>query len=343
MELAYAHSNLGSMLRQTGDLEGALESFRKTLTLKRELVRSHPENRDWRFELSATHDLIGHTLKELGRLTAAQPHFEVSLALRRTLVEQEPTSYRFREFLGTSHDSLIGWSEARGLVGEALAHARASRQTFMGLTAHDPENQLWSWKLALSRMKEGHLLELQGQARESAVLLAAVRETATRRIEKEPTDRRWRELGAWVDVHLGTALAELSRFAPARLHTLRAVEALQELRTQEPKDREVAVWLAKALILRGRIERSLSEPRAAVATWEQARSVLQSAAHSSQDAEVLVPWASVLLLLGRTQEARPALAALEAAGCRPPDFFIRNRAAYLDAGLGAGPLGQGGI
>ena len=330
LELSYAYSNLGSLQRQTGDLEGALESFRKTIALNEKLVQNDPANQDWQFELSSTHDLIGHTLMELGRLDRALPHFEEGLALRQSLVERAPESFRFREYLGTSHDSLAVWSEMRGRLDKALTHAQASREVLLGLAAHDPENQSWRWKLELSRMKEGHLLELLGQTRPGMTLLDSVLQAAGRRLEQESTDQKWRALGAWTRVHLGTALAEAGRSPEARLSALAAVEDLQTLLALEPKDRDTVCWLAKALILLGRIENARGEPRKAAAAWEQARRLLQPVVQRSQDVEILAPWASVLLLLDRRDQARPVIAALAASGCRPPDLVSVFRSAGIE-------------
>jgi tetratricopeptide (TPR) repeat protein len=326
MELAYAHSNLGSVQRQAGSLPEALASFQSSLALKQGLVRRDPANQDWRFELAAAHDLLGHTLMETGRLGEARPHFDAGLALRQALVEQAPAKFRFRDFLGTSHDSLAVWWEDRGGIEEALAHDRAAQQIFAGLTAHDPGNQLWRWKLELSRMKEGHLLGLRGETGEGMALLAALAESAAGHVAREPTDKRWNQLLAWTRVYLGAALLEAGRDGEARLSAVQAVDGLRKILARGPKDQDTTRWLAKALILLGRTESRRGAPQAASSAWEQARSLLEPAARQATDVEILDPWASVLLLLGRGDEARPALAALEAGRYRQPELMalVRN-------------------
>jgi tetratricopeptide (TPR) repeat protein len=319
MELAYAYSNLGSLQRQAGDLAPALASFEKTLALKQQLVAQSPANPDRRFELAATHDLIGHTLLELGRLRAALPHFAAQRALLQALVQADPESFRFRSYLGTAHDSLAAWHEAGGQLPEALRSDLQSQEIFAQLAARDPANQLWRWKLEVSRMKEGYLRLRLGETRPGLAILEPLAGRAAQRVVEEPADRRWRLLAAWTHLDLGTALLEQGRSTEARQSAGRAVEWLTALHEREPEDRDTTRGLAQALILLGRVERRSGKDSAASAAWEKARRVLKLAARKSGSGKfgsvkLLEPWASVLVLLQRKDEARSILAELQSRG-----------------------------
>ncbi len=331
MELAYAESNLGSVARQAGDLAGALASFRRSLALKQDLVRRDPAKQDWRFELAAAHDLVGQTLMNMGRLDEARPHFDASLALRQELVAQSPARYKFRDFLGTSHDSLVIWWEDRGGIEEALAHDLAAQAIFTALTQHDPQNQLWRWKLDLSRMKEGHLRVLRGETRHGVACLANLLKSVAEHAVHEPTDRRWQLLAAWTRIHLGAALLAASDATEARGQALQAVQGLQTVQARQPSDRDTTRWLATALVLLGRAESRNGAPAAADAAWSQAASLLAPAARQANDVDILAPWSSALLLLGRRAEARPVLAALAASGYRQPELMDLVRTAGTPA------------
>lgn len=321
MELAYAHSNLGSLERQAGDLAAALPSFEKSLATKQRLAAQDPADPKGRFELAADQDLIGLTMIELGRLAEALPHLTASLRLRQDLVQSDPESFRFRDFLGIAHDSLGDWYEARGQPDEALEHALRSQEIFSRLAARDPANQLWRWKLGLSQAKEGHLRVLRGETRQAVSLLAPLAESAARRIAKEPGDRRWRLLAAGVDTTLGTALAEQGRNAEARRSAERAVRWMEALHAVEPDDRAMAWQLAKGLILLGRIELRHGDAAAASAAWERARSFLEPAARRTGSMKLREPWAQVLLLLQRKDEARLILAELRSCGYLPTELL----------------------
>lgn len=321
LELAYAHSNLGSLLRQTGDLAGAAESFERTLAINQELVRRAPANQDWRFELGATHDLLGHTLIELGRLDEALAHFEARLELQRALVQASPGNFRFLDFLGTAHDSLSVLHEARGQLTEALRHSLRSQEICARLVAHDPANQFWRWELALSRSKEGHFRLLQGETRQVFSILEPLAVSVVRQVREEPADRRWRLLAAWVDLDLGTALAGEGRTSEARTSALRAVDWLGTLQKREPEDRDLIQGLAGALVLLGRIESRRGDAVAASAAWDRARHLLEPAVHQSGSMTLLSPWASVLLLQQQKDEALPVLAKLQACGYLPVDLM----------------------
>ncbi|HKH43388.1 MAG TPA: serine/threonine-protein kinase [Thermoanaerobaculia bacterium] len=189
LELAFAHSNLGSLQRQAGALAPALASFEKSLAIKQRLAAQSPARLEGRFEVAATHDLIGLTLVELGRLREAHAHFEAQRAQLQALVQADPDSFRFRDYLGTAHASLAAWHEVRGELAEALASALRAQEIFAGLADRDPANRLWRWKLELSRESEGYFRLLRGERRQSLSILAPMAESVARHLAEEPGDR----------------------------------------------------------------------------------------------------------------------------------------------------------
>jgi eukaryotic-like serine/threonine-protein kinase len=330
MELAYAHSNLGSMQLQAGELSGAVASFEKTLAIKQRLAAQSPADLNGRFELAATQDLIGLTMIELRRLDEALLHLTASFELRQGLVQADPESFRFRDFLGTAHDSLIVWYEARGRLDEALEHTLLSQEIFSRLAARDPANQLWRWKLELSQAKEGRLRLLRGETRQGLSLLEPLAGRVARRIAEEPGERRWRLLAALVHISLGTVQAGQGRSAEARRSAERAVSWMEELHAAEPDDREMLRWLAEGLLLLGRIEIRRGDAAAASAAWERARSFLEPAARRTGSMRLLELWAAVLLLLQRQDEALPILAKIETSGSLPTELVKLCREEGID-------------
>jgi tetratricopeptide (TPR) repeat protein len=320
LELAYAHSNLGSLEQRAGNLAAALASFEKTLAIKRRLVALSPGDLNGRFELAATQDQIGLTLIELGRLAEALPHLAANLELRQGLVRADPDSFRFRDYLGTAYDSLSTWYEARGRFAEALQHALQAQGIFSQLAARDPSNQRWRWKLELSETKETELRLLRGETGRVVSLLAPLAESVARRVAEDPGDRRWRLLGAYVHTSLGIALEEQGRSADARRSAEQAVRWLEALHQAEPDDRDTARWLAKALILLGQIERRRGDAAAATAAWERAYGFLEPATRGTASMKLLEPWVSVLLLLERRDEARPILEEMQARNYLPTEI-----------------------
>jgi serine/threonine-protein kinase len=320
LELAYAHSNLGSLERQAGDLAEALASFATTLAIKQRLAAQNPADLNGRSELAATQDLIGLTLIELGHLEEALPHLTAHLELRQGLVQADPGSFRFRDYLGTAYDSLATWYEARGRFAEALRHALQSQEVFSQLAARDPSNRRWRWKLELSEVKEAELRLLRGETERVVSLLTPLAEGVAHRVAEEPGDRRWRLLGACVHISLGTALAEQGRSAEARRSAEQAVSWLEALHQAEPDDRDTTRWLAKALILLGQTERHRGDPAAATAAWERAYRFLEPATRGTASMKLLEPWVSVLLLLHRRDEARPILAAMQSRNYLPTEI-----------------------
>ena len=156
-------------------------------------------------------------------------------------------------------------------------------------------------------------------------LLTAVAETAAHRIEQDPTDRKWRLLGARASIDLGASLAARDRDGDAQVKAKQAVDWLETLHEKDPSDRDALRCLAKALLLNGRIDSRRGRTQAAISAWDRARLLLAPAARGSNNLEILDPWASTLLLLHRRDEARPVLAALAAAGYRQPELLALCR------------------
>ena len=67
-EVAYANSNIGSVLEARGDLEGALHRYRACLKTERQLLEKTPGDKDLRHSVAASHNLIGVALRSTGKL-----------------------------------------------------------------------------------------------------------------------------------------------------------------------------------------------------------------------------------------------------------------------------------
>src|SRR5690606_15894632 len=74
-ELAYATSNIGSVLEARGDLDGALEQYRASVVVEQALLAKSPSDKDLRHSIAASHNLIGVVLRSIGRFEEALEQF----------------------------------------------------------------------------------------------------------------------------------------------------------------------------------------------------------------------------------------------------------------------------
>jgi tetratricopeptide (TPR) repeat protein len=119
-ELAYANSNIGSVLQERHDLPGALQRFRVCLDIERALLAAAPRDQDLEQSVAASHNAIGAVLKSLGRLTEA---LEQSGGSGHSRAPGGPR-WRKRQLAAAAQHQSRG---ARGLGPRAAAVAPAER------------------------------------------------------------------------------------------------------------------------------------------------------------------------------------------------------------------------
>jgi tetratricopeptide (TPR) repeat protein len=85
LELAKAYSGIGVLLKQTGDLAGALAEYRKCLEIFRALVAEHPKVPNYRRELPVSHDWVGNLLTLAGKAALAMAELDQARSLLEAL------------------------------------------------------------------------------------------------------------------------------------------------------------------------------------------------------------------------------------------------------------------
>ena len=125
-EVAYANSNIGSVLQERHDLRGALERFKACLAIERALLAAAPRDQDLEQSVAASHNAIGVVLKSLGRLSEALEQFRAEAVIRERLVALDGANANWRLRLSTSH-SYIGDMLAAGGAHPGPSRATRSR------------------------------------------------------------------------------------------------------------------------------------------------------------------------------------------------------------------------
>lgn len=307
-ELSYAHSNLGSLLQAQGDLEGALDRFRRTLAIDRrrlELAAGAGSEDEVRADLASAHNAVGVVLERTGRLEEARAQYAADLAIRVELAEREPANRTRRERRGTAHQYLGAIHLARDEPAPARRHLETSRDDFAYLVAHDPENGDWRYKLAWSEIRLARLERAAGNAEAARAAWSRASRQADALAAADPRPFDWRLLQGVVRHGSGRASA--------------AVDLLAPLTAERPESPRVRQWLAESLLALGRERAAAGDPGGARDAWERAAAALEPfAGDGARDHRILVPWEEALRRLGREREADRARAALDGIGVPPP-------------------------
>ncbi len=106
VELAGSYSNIGEVLRDQGDLAGALKSYRDSLAVTDRLATSDPGNSQWQADLANSFNDIGLVLRLQGDLSGALKSHRDGLAIRERLAAADPGNAVGQHHLATSFNNI---------------------------------------------------------------------------------------------------------------------------------------------------------------------------------------------------------------------------------------------
>jgi serine/threonine protein kinase len=138
-EVATSHLRIGDMLKVTGDVRAALDSYDEYLRIARGLAK---EDRRFRRPLALALDGVGAAHKKLGHIEQARRQYQDSLDLRRQVLGDDPDDVQ------AIRDVSVGWvhlGEALALLNDdaaALEAYRSSLDLRERLVRRDPDSGL---------------------------------------------------------------------------------------------------------------------------------------------------------------------------------------------------------
>lgn len=131
--LANALSAYAGLLRATGDLSGAVETFQQALAVLEQIAADKPDHYTVQLNIANTHAAIGRNLGDangpsLRRTEAAVKHFEESLRIGRRLMALDPDESQIR-----FNHSLAAWRLGDALRGQDPRSALARYDEAIGI------------------------------------------------------------------------------------------------------------------------------------------------------------------------------------------------------------------
>lgn len=81
-----SHIKVGDALAAQGNLTGALESYRASLSIDERLFSNDPGNSSWQYNLSISNERIGDVRLAEGNLPGALEAYGESLAIAKQLI-----------------------------------------------------------------------------------------------------------------------------------------------------------------------------------------------------------------------------------------------------------------
>ncbi len=152
IELAYANSNLGSLLYGTGKYEDALKIFEREMVIYTELIKSDSNFNELIDEYADTFGWIGLSHSRLGNSDLAKNSHKKAISVAKDGLKQ--TDVNTWELLFVQATSMRNLSSLHFQDGEyiqSLKVGQQSQELLLRLVNHDPNNQSWIIGLAYAQ------------------------------------------------------------------------------------------------------------------------------------------------------------------------------------------------
>lgn len=314
VETQYADANLGIVLLAQRRFGDAAQSFRRALVTIQGLANADPGNGEYRLGLVEALAWLADAELAAGRLNQAISLRERQVAIINQLLDRSGGDVGFREKLVPAYRALghaLGW---RGSLDPAIVNFRRASDHAQALISVEAQNQTWISYAAAARLDLASYLLTRGD------LSSAVAEARTGCDLAEGLRHRDQSVVHWRTAHRD-CLSMQSQIALASGDPRRALQLAQEALADAKAIRSGEALadiysVARATRAVGDVHRRLGNSTDARAAWLAAIAQLPDGV-----VERPVEMAERMQLLeraGRSAEARPLRAKLNAIGYRSP-------------------------
>ena len=320
LELTYGHHNLAVLEFDQGKLADARSAFLAERTIVEEMLAAQPADLQVRSRMADIASWLGTIAEHNGSYGEALERYTEMASRYEALVALEPAVPRWKFFLAQSVEFAAEIQALTGRRADALASYARAQPLVDTLVAQDPKNKQWQLARLNVRVRQAGLLLAEGDAPAATRILAETRDKLEALVKTEPSSRVFTATLA-VAWRLDSRLRLAAQRPDASEAVARALD-LGEILIKETaaRDYDLAIFgFAQSCILAGRIALAQAQPDVARRHWNRALEVLAPRLADSNDWRFLDPAAQALVLLGKTEEARPLIERLHRFGYHPID------------------------
>jgi len=326
-ELTHGHHNLAVLEVDRGNLAAATNGFLAEKATLEEMLAANPDDPQLRYRIADNASWLGSVAERDGSYVEALKHFSEMSSRYEDLATLEPAVARWRFMLG---QGLALGADVLTVMGRradaAAAYARA-KPLLDTLVAQDPKNRQWLVAMLRIQNQQLALLLAEGDLPAAIRFLSESHDKLEVLVAAEPSSPVFTRLLAatW---RLEGRIRMAAQHPNANDAVARALELGEALVKGARADNGTIGEFAQSSILAGRIALAQGQPDVARGHWNRALEVLAPRLGGSNDWHYLDPAAQALVLLGRTDEARPMIERLQRFGYHPLDPLA---ASILDA------------
>lgn len=202
---------IGEVLKQTGDLKGALAQFEQALVLCEEVMAANPQDPFSREGVAVAHTCVGHALVDLDRADEGITHYMKAKEIRERLHKDDPRDFRTRRNLAVSEFCLGNAYQGMKNYQSALVHFRAYADKSRKVVELDPNYVVARRDLAIALQRVAETLVELGDLDAAAGEMRASTEDYDAVAAKDAQDAIVAMDAAVAHMELGRILLKLSR------------------------------------------------------------------------------------------------------------------------------------
>jgi serine/threonine protein kinase/tetratricopeptide (TPR) repeat protein len=251
--LALSYENVGDVLKQLGDTNGARSFNRKQLEVAESLASDFPADINYRTDLVDAYISVSYSLMQTRDSQGALDYLSRALGNQQSIVEAEPANLERISDLGGVYSFISNAYDYAGDSRTALEYARKEFTITEQLLASSPGNARYirgQWATVLRQAKFlTKLGDPVGGLESGRRALALVERLA----KADPEDKGHQHCLAITHVIVGQTQAALGQSAEALKSFNQGLAISNELIKADPNKDETNIDLAKAYAERGRL------------------------------------------------------------------------------------------
>jgi tetratricopeptide (TPR) repeat protein len=217
--LGIVYERIGTMQEAERNFEEALNTYRKSLTIREALASDFPNHTDAVRDAAIAHEKIGNAMTALGDLNAALESRRKSLHIFQDLARSDVKNVQAQRSVAISYThlgDLLGNSELPNLgkLNDALENYRKALEIYLSIDAAAPGNQA----------NRRDLAELYATMGGINARLAGIAATASERMAfaTEARSNYQRSLDTWLDLQSHAPFSEADRAEIQKVRSLLA-------------------------------------------------------------------------------------------------------------------------
>ena len=282
-ELAAAYQKVGDVQGRPssanlGDADGAMQSYRKALSIWESLAAADPKNVQDSRQLATSHSRVAEILEEKGDPDGARDRYQRAFAIRERLYSANPGDPQLRRDVAVSYFEM---AEAQVNLGDfegALESRRKMLPIFESLLIADPSNATARRSVALSHKKLGATLAKLERYSEALAEYGKALEMDRQAADADPANAQKQMDLSFSLSDYGYVQAHSDRNAAALESYRKALEIRKAVAAADPKDERARASLATTYARIGLVLTNLGNMPAAMDSFHEAISIREAMA-----------------------------------------------------------------